>query len=303
MKTNLKQFLGEGLIKLPPKMLAEMTQFAVYWYLCALKDELEVNYEGREYSLLFQELRSAMTRYGISKLDDDDSEEAGRLKDSPRSKSKRFTIDFTDMPHDYVERVAAKANLTADELYESLEKKSLKLFVYFISPKVLGTANAHYDPTPQQIVISLDKFCKPDQKMHIKLNFKLDQYVGVVQHELTHAIQHIFLGALHDKQIESADKSEPDYSHAKYLASPIEYDPWIKSSIADVKSIIRLNPKAKPADVIAFATVSSAKAIGFEPDDLKRTRNFFATLKKKDDKRWQRASKLLMVAVTHKDKA
>ena len=121
--------------------------------------------------------------------------------------------------------------------------------------------------------------------------------------EMTQFAVYWYLCALHDKQIESADKSEPDYSHAKYLASPIEYDPWIKSSIADVKPIIRLNPKAKPADVIAFATVSSAKAIGFEPDDLKRTRNFFATLKKKDVKRWQRASKLLMVAVTHKDKA
>ena len=65
--------------------------------------------------------------------------------------------------------------------------------------------------------------------------------------EMTQFAVYWYLCALHDKQIESADKSEPD--------------------------------------------------------DLKRTRNFFATLKKKDVKRWQRASKLLMVTVTHKDKA
>lgn len=299
MKKTLKQYLQEGLIKLPPKMLEDMTQFAVYWYLCLLKDQLEEKYEGREYSLLYQELRGAMSRYGITKLNDDDSEAAGKLKDSPRSKSKRFLIDFRDMPKAYVEKVAAKVSLTLDELYETLENKNIKLFVYFTAPKVLGSANAHYDPTPQQIVISLDRFIKPDQKMHISLNFKLDRYVGVLQHELTHAIQHVLLAALHDKQTESADRDSPDYSHTKYLTSPIEYDPWIKSSIAEVKSVLRLNKKLKASSVIAYATAASSDPAGVEDDILNQTRAFFKTLKKKDPARWKNASKLLMVAVTH----
>jgi hypothetical protein len=234
---SFKEYLSEGLIKLPPNLLSELLEFVIYWYLCSIpQDEVEL-------------LR---TKHNIKPLDPSDI-------GNTRVVSTKLLIDLNDIPQEYINRILKKEGIPLQQLKDSLPKKTINVKIYF------------------------------------KANNRIPES-RLAQHELTHAIQHIFLAKLDDRQIEDSYAHESEFSKSGYLASQIEFDPWIKTCIAHIESLVDQYPDKEVNKFIRYYTLASnEKQI---PNEKKSV--FFDNLKKVDLEKWKKACKLLSDEIMHK---
>jgi hypothetical protein len=149
-----------------------------------------------------------------------------------------------------------------------------------------------------------------------RLNDKISHIDGLVDHELTHYIQFKVIGRGHEQQIQNTGRShaEPGSHQSNtdsYYSSQIEFDPQIKSAIANiVTSINRLKRKLKRDfnwHVLARVAVGElSHDEAFEQlklDDnalVVEPLHFFTTLKRVDQVKWRKAVKLFIAGIEAK---
>jgi hypothetical protein len=275
----------EGLIQLPSKLLAEISSFATYWYLCDIKNFIEEEYTGKAYSKYQQLLQTAVKRHGAQELDDDDSCSIDELVMKARPKVKKIKIDLSDMPKRYLDKLAKDHNLDIDRLYQLLRKEDLTIELYFKAPSSLKTARAQYHPVRQSITIALDRF-RDDLSLELQLTQGLDSLLGTVEHELTHAVQHMLLSKLDLNQITRSDDSKDSY-----FQSNIEFDPWVKTAVAQLKSAVRQYDASDRKLVLDYA-FGIRDTNELQQAGLKSVRKFFMALRADSELRWKKAIKL-----------
>jgi hypothetical protein len=267
---SFKEYLSEGLIKLPPNLLSELLEFGIYWYLCSIpQDEVEL-------------LR---TKHNIKPLDPSDI-------GNTRVVSTKLLIDLNDIPQEYINRILKKEGIPLQQLKDSLPKKTINVKIYFkANNRIPESRLAQYDSYTQTIEVNLVRFLN-EKNVPIALR----RLIGTHKHELTHAIQHIFLAKLDDRQIEDSYAHESEFSKSGYLASQIEFDPWIKTCIAHIESLVDQYPDKEVNKFIRYYTLASnEKQI---PNEKKSV--FFDNLKKVDLEKWKKACKLLSDEIMHK---
>lgn len=272
---KLQQLL-EGLIKLPPKLLSELLDFSVYWFLCD-------SVSKKQDPSIIDTLR---LKYGIKPLE---STDVG----NQRMVSKKLIIDLDDIPQQYINNILKKENISLQQLRSSLPKKVIEIKLYFKKPpSIPETRLAQYDSNTQTIMVNLERFIFSEKDV----SNALSRYIGTLKHELTHAIQHIFLSRLDDHQIDDFHAHEEGFSKSKYLASQIEFDPWIKTCIAHIEMMIEKYPDKGINKFIRFYTLASnEKQVPNEKQSV-----FFDNLKKVDMEKWKKACKLLSGEIMNK---
>jgi hypothetical protein len=317
---TFKQFLTEGMIKLPVKLLGKM------------ESQLE--------ETVFSYLRTRLEKAGPSEKD---TKLALKLFDEwmkdnhPKVKAKKFDLK--------TEFVSSKiGDVTIDDLPEKYKKLLDRHTTFNTKPLVLKMRfnsmidDGTYSSDKNIIELNLDRFkhfdyerlysfiqklneegLSPAKVNHCekvvreifnRLEDGYDRSLGTLHHELTHYIQYKILSRGHEKQIDNSGKSisaaETDKANEEYHSSQIEFDPWIKSIVKDIQSVYKKIKRKYPAyefrPLVDFLTGAAPRSKAnnhverFETDAFVPTKPyaFFTDLKKVDTKKWKKAIKYLM---------
>lgn len=303
MKQTFKQFLGEGIIQNPPKLLKAVTDYAVTCYLAYAKDQIETELTGKDYAEAIHALKKAAAQQKLQLPDDALSEKIGKTASKGGIEEREFKLDMSDLPSRYLEKLK-KLKIDVTKLHEY---DSMIIELDFSSAPKHRNIGAFF---PAHVMIALSfrnaGLLLPDvsfDRLMGQLHDKLPSFIGTIAHEMTHAVQFLVLKNFHASNI-SAEYDQDDLKDDapdEYYLSTVEFDPTIKSEAAYFKSVEDMSKEFGMSDYDKQAALSYfTYADGSEPSakDLERisyTRRskFFGVLKKHDQQRWRKAIKLL----------
>jgi hypothetical protein len=310
MSTKFGLFLNEGLIKLPPKLTDHMIKYFVYWYLCYVEGiaAADKSYEEDDQDMIKVAIDRMAKKYGVNPPKPTDVEKTKKT----RAVYKNFPVE--DLPPSYLERVA---KVKGTEAIEELKKAHVKFLVSFRQhPKIDMDGDAPqgiFYAEPAEIIISIPNMHVKVPKMiqllsqfnHAEAGRSIDHTLGIVEHEITHAVQAMVLHLLHPSQYDpnregrSARGLRKDQAKQdKYYTSDLEFDPWVKTSIRELKNIFSKAKATSAADkkaLFTYFTYGDVQPKGVsKADDGKQQRSaFFKALRRSDPDKWKKAVKLL----------
>ena len=310
MSTNFSLFLNEGLIKLPPKLTDQMLKHFVYWYLCYVEGQAmaDKSYNEDDQAMIKVTVDRMAKKHGVLPPKPGDVEKTKKT----RAVFKNFPVE--DLPPAYIEKVA---KVKGSEAIEELKKARVKFLVTFRKhPKIDMDGDAPqgiFYSEPAEIIISIPNMPTKVPKMielmsqfnHTEASRLVDNTLGIVEHEITHCVQSMVLFLLHpsqydpDRQGRSVRGLRKDQAKQdRYYTSDIEFDPWVKTSIRELKSVFSKNKATTPAqkkELFTRFTYGDVQPSSIsKADDGKYTRsNFFKSLRRSDPEKWKKAVKLL----------
>lgn len=300
-------FLNEGLIKLPPKLIGGVTKYFVYWYLAFLQStaEADKSHDEDDLDMIKLGVDRLAKKYGVKPPSDAD------IKKSKTTRAIYKNFDVEDIPQSYLARVA---EIHGPEAIDALKKANVKFVVAFKEhPKIDHDGDfpqGIFYPDPPEIIISIPNMNTrlPTVIKHLsQFNVaeaarRLDYTIGIVEHEVTHAVQSMVLYLLHPKQYDKVGKSAQglDSNQAKqekYYTSQLEFDPWVKTSIKELKALFgrkKVNDVASKKELFKYFTFSDVQPteVSNVKDDHVRS-DFFKALRRSDLVKWKRAIKLI----------
>lgn len=293
--TQFTRFITEGLIKLPEKTKTLIVDQYLYWMLAysakvALKDADEV-----DQMMVASVVKRLAGSLGIRVPTSADIDRA--------TKTISTKIKMDDLPEDYLRRLKSSKN--------EVKEKILTFKLLFTKDRYLGKDIGYAERVSDDeaiIVISAlnilgdtteDLLISPSTVMH---NIKMG--ISTIEHELTHVIQYLVLGVLNKKQIDDPKaikvaKSSAITKDDNYYLSQIEFDPMIKSAIAEIKAKLDLfknadeQQKREIVDTYVWGNVPSSVIKKQINNNTKKNSKFFAVLKLHDPNKWKKAVKLL----------
>lgn len=304
-------YINEGLIKLPPKLTNSLIEYFVYWYLAFLEGRAEADESLEEDD--FDTIKLALAR--LAKKHGAKPPSPGDIKKAMTNRSifKNFPVE--DLPAQYLERLTKVKGASA---LAALKDARVKFVVAFKKHPKVDMDNdfpqgIFYDSDPAEIIISIPNMpVKIPTMVQLLVDFNYNEVsrsinntIGTVEHELTHAIQSLVLSLLHQSQYDTetdgkADSNLPsnEMLKDKYFTSDLEFAPHVKASIRELNTIFDKN-KATTAQAkqelftkFTYGDASSANVAKF--DDKKFSRSpFFKSLKRSDTTKWKKAVKLL----------
>lgn len=314
MGSSFTLYLNEGLIKLPPKLNQALLDYFIYWYLAYLEGCAEKQFKGSDEDL-------DMVKLAIERLAKKHASKVPTPVDiektmKSRSVFKNFPVE--DIPPQYVERVA---KVRGQDGLEELKTSRLFFNVSFKEHPRIDMDNDSpegiFYAEPAEIIVSI-----PNMKVKVKDVLELlagfnhaeasrviNRTLGVIEHELTHAIQSMVLYLLHPSQYdpEKSGKSvrglrKNDAKQDKYFTSNIEFDPFIKIAIRELKGIFgkhkATTEKEKKELFTRFTYGDVLSKDVSKADNQKYDRSpSFKSLKRSDPVKWKKAVKLLSMEV------
>lgn len=314
MSTNFSLFLNEGLIKLPPKLTEHMLKYFVYWYLCYVEGQAaaDKSYDEDDQDMIKVAIDRMAKKHGVLPPKPADVEKTKKT----RAVFKNFPVE--DLPPTYLEKVA---KVKGPEAIEELKKSHVKFLVTFREhPKIDMDGDAPqgiFYAEPAEIIISIPNMPAKTPKMislmsqfnHTEAGRLIDNTLGIVEHEITHCVQAMVLFLLHPSQYDPDRQGKSvrglrktQAKQEKYFTSDVEFDPWVKTSIRELKSLFSKNKATTPAqkkELLVHFTYGDVQPKGVsKADDGKHTRsNFFKALRRSDPDKWKKAVKLLATEV------
>ena len=300
-------FLNEGLIKLPPKLIGDVIKYFVYWYLAFLQGTAEADSSNDEDDLDMIKLGvdRLAKKYGVKSPSD------GDIKKSMTNRAIYKNFNVEDIPLTYLNRVT---KIHGPEAIKELKKANVKFVVAFKShPKIDADGDSPqgiFHADPPEIIISIPNMNNqlPKTIEHLsRFNVAeaarhLDYTIGIIEHEVTHAVQSMVLYLLHPKQYDNVGKSAQglDGNQAKqekYFTSQLEFDPWVKTSIKELKALFgrkKASDVASKKELFKYFTFSDV-----QPTEVSNVKDghvrsdFFKALRRSDLVKWKRAIKLI----------
>jgi hypothetical protein len=299
--------IQEGLIKLPKNVKGEMIKFFVRMYLAYYQNMIEEDLVGKQYYEAKQLADETAKEYDVA-VGESDMDKVQKFSHPQILETFLLTVD--DLP--YNDKLKRLYPNFVEELKLPIKIKFMLDFSTSKNPDM-----ADFDPNDNTIRVVMNNlklmpFGTDLSILKSMLNKHLRPAIGVIEHELTHAMQHIVLERFHKSQIENAFdvlklKGMKKYNDA-YLNSQIEFDPWIKGEIAIFKSIEREMTKMskeydKKLSLEFFLAAKGEKKSDFiKPDDFDKLMftapsAFFLSLKKHNVEKWKKAVKLFYQGV------
>lgn len=297
-------FLNEGLIKLPPKLSQSLIEYFTYWYLAFLEGSAEANKS-------FDEDDREMINLAIERLAKKFNSKAPSSADIKKSMSNRAVFKnfpIEDIPVRYLEKIA---KVKGQEAIEELKKAHVKFAVSFKPhPKVTEGEEGVFYTKPAEIIIAIPNLPTSTEAMLQLLssfNYQeagriINNTFGIIEHELTHAIQSMILFLLHPKQYSNSQSPSVNKQVKgldKYFAKDIEFSAWLKTASREIKSIFEKNKADAQKDLFAKFTYSDVLSKDVTKSDNKKFERskFFKSLKRSDLEKWKKAVKLLSIEV------
>lgn len=299
-------FLNEGLIKLPPKLSQSLIEYFTYWYLAFLEGSADANKS-------FDEDDREMIKLAIERLAKKFNSKIPSSADIKKSMSNRAVFKnfpIEDIPVRYLEKIA---KVKGQEAIEELKKAHVKFAVSFKPhPKVIEGEEGVFYTKPAEIIIAIPNLPTSTESMLQLLssfNYQeagriINNTFGIIEHELTHAIQSMILFLLHPKQYSNSQSPSVNKQAKgldKYFAKDIEFSAWLKTASREIKSIFEKNKASaqEKKDLFAKFTYSDVLSKDVTKSDNKKFERskFFKSLKRSDLEKWKKAVKLLSIEV------
>ncbi len=309
--------LGEGLIQIPPKLLASAWDFV-------LAETLKRCYAGLEHVASASELHVAAAETLLDKASTNfDVEDYSSSLLHASSSTKQLPLEITER---YLERykklrgaretkALLASKITIAVVYNPAKFHGMTAKIsgtYYAEDKVVAVQPSVYELTAEG-VLEIVRNHKGLAAQNHALGLLLEQYKGTLEHELTHMIQFLVLGDLHAKQLLTHEPGEDVQSNSKeskdiYFTSPIEFDPWIKAEVTKIRALMRRQKKdsvEKRALIKKFisADLTQDQATKLEDNADPERSDFFISLRRQDLKQWKKAAKLLTSKLDEKDLA
>jgi hypothetical protein len=310
MGSSFNLYLNEGLIKLPPKLTDSILEYFVYWYLAFLEGSAEADSSLEEDDI--DMIRMALER--LAKKHGSKAPTPGDIKKAMTNRAifKNFPVE--DLPQQYLERVA---KVRGPEAMKKLKDAHVKFVVSFRKHPKVDMDNDFpqgiFYAEPAEIIVSIPNMpVKIPDVIHLLSTFNhaeisrsINNTMGIVEHELTHAVQSMVLWLLHEKQYDpnasgksAATLPKKEAKKDQYFTSDLEFAPFVKSSIRELKSIFEKNKAtteaAKKELFIKYTYSDVAEKAVNKANDKKFARSsFFKSLKRSDPDKWKKAVKLL----------
>jgi hypothetical protein len=268
---SFKEFLIEGLIKLPKKTTQEVFERVLANYLSYIK----ANADPIKQKKHLEVVNKLATYYGV-KLS------------SFIKKNFVFSVklDVSDLPASYKASHDLKDLIVVVDWEGKIGHfESEADAAWFEKQQILAF-------NPDRIIETLRPYTDPAD-----IQFAVGKFKADLDHEMTHVVQDLVLSK-HDKsQSDTNGYLDPDIDdkelRKRYYTSKIEFDPSIKSAMMEFHHDILLSKhfkdKAKLREAIdTFVGIKSPKGSSFF-----KTNELFKTLKKADHSKWKKAVKLL----------
>ena len=310
-------FLNEGLIKLPTKVSEKMIKYFVYWYLAFAEAQAEKNDELDEDDL-------DMINVCISRIAKKHGVNPPSHADVIRTTKARAifkNFEMEDLPDAYVQRVG---KVRGQEAVDALKKERVKFMVAFrkhpdidmdedqpqgiFRPSKEGQPESHIIVSIANMPTEVGAFLKLLMQFKTEeANRVINHTIGIIEHELTHAVQSMILYQLHPGQYDANGKAvrglrKDQAKKEKYHTSQVEFDPQIKGSIREIKNLFdqsKAKTKEEKREIFNRYTYSDADQKNVSrKDDKKYYRSpFFKSLRRSDPDKWKKAVKLLAQGV------
>jgi hypothetical protein len=306
MGSSFNTYLNEGLIKLPPKLSQALNDYFTYWYLAFLEGTAEADKS-------YDEDDQDMIKLAIERLAKKHNSKIPTPADVKKSMTNRAifkNFPVEDLPPQYLEKVA---KVKGQEAIEELKKAHVKFVVAFRPhPKVTDDEEGIFYSKPAEIIISIPNMPVSADKVihllslfnHAEASRSINNTLGIVEHELMHAVQSMVLFLLHRDQYSNKGSKSVNglrTQHAKqdkYFTDDIEFSPWVKTSTRELKSIFgkqKATTDQEKKDLFAKFTYSDVLGKDVSKADNKKFERspFFKSLKRSDPVKWKKAVKLL----------
>lgn len=304
-------FLNEGLIKLPTKISEKMIKYFVYWYLAYVEGVAESNKDFDEDDL--DMVKVCIAR--LAKKHNVNPPTAGDIQKTLKTRAIFKNFEMEDLPQSYVERIG---KVKGQEAVEELKKHRVKFMVAFRKHPDLDMDEDRpqgiFRPVENgddQIIISVANMpTEVDGVVNLLSQFKTEEAnrvinhtIGIIEHELTHAVQSMILYQLHPDQFDNNGKAvrglrKDQAKKEKYHTSQVEFDPQIKGAIREINNVfaqLKAKTKEEKREIFNRYTFSDAdqKNVSRKDKDKHYRSPFFKSLRRSDPDKWKKAVKLL----------
>lgn len=291
-KTSFKNHLMvEGVIQVPRVTLVKLERFFTTWFLSRL-------WSMTTDQKVHDHLTKLATDYGVTANLEATAEKAANARGAVTS------FKMSDLPSSYLSKLGPSE-------VEAIKSQPIKFTVALRKhPSVdfePGRPHGMYHggETPEIAVSAYNMQLTMDQALrHLELGRvdavrrSLNHSLGIIEHELTHAIQDLVMAKLHSKQFDQSGRSAPGLTknQAKddqYYTAPVEFDPHVKDSVREVKRLIAAGKSPKQTVINRF-TLSDIPADQLSKVNVGSDRSpFFRALKRSAPDQWKKAVKLL----------
>lgn len=294
-----KTFLIEGLIKLPPKIVAEANRFFLEKLLAYL------SYHGdKQGDELDQEFFAAMlkrfgTKYSLTQPTKAEAAKVGKSKVAQ-------TMLKLEVPESYV---ASLKRIHKGRFHK--QTFELKYIIVFAGKHQLldGDESGAFIEDPPTMLLDIKNLGLThedvSQQAYIgavkEVERRIEYALTTLEHELTHAVQFMILQQLHPMQVSGSghrDASDKGSFSEVYYTSQREFDPQLKSALKDFEHLARrkgAKTKASKLELLRKYTWDDTPKANVPnvADERKPDRSpFFQSLKRVDQPRWKKALKL-----------
>lgn len=316
---KLHELIQEGMIQLPAKLLHEAWSFV-------LSETLKQCYANLEHvsTATERQISAAETLLDKAAVGFDVEDFPTKLIHAPSS-TKILPIEIPDR---YLARykklrgeretkglLNRKVNITVVYIPAGFEEMTADtLGMYYADGSVVAVQPGACKLDAEGIIAIVSSFKTLAAQAHA-LTLRLDKYKGTLEHELTHMLQYTVFSDFHDKQLIAfePDNSVPKASQEAqdiYLTSPMEFDPWIKSELPNIRALLRrkqINGEAKRALVNKFVSADlhqgEVNSFSYTKNEDPERSDFFISLKRNNMKNWKLAVKLLTSKLDAKELA
>lgn len=280
-------YLNEGMIKLPPRLVAEATKHFNFWALAyILAHGLKRTSDRDEQQLILLAVKKVASQVGCKMPTKQDILKALGAKEL----TKRMKLG-RDVPPQYLKRIKEIFGVSGQKLLADIDVNITLVF------KRLRDSRAFWSLKEEAVFVSMpgldlgaDSFRDLANYNAAMIGRRLHVALGVIEHELTHGVQDLVLRLIHHEQSDPNHDKTPfekpanrEEKNINHHLSKIEFDPLIKSSIRAFRTMVE---KAGHKSDLAKTKELFNK---FTTDGENR---FFAALKKHDAERWKKAVKL-----------
>lgn len=262
-----------GLIKIPTTLL-DVVQTKVREKL------LSYAYHALENDSEYTDTRNLIIQY----MKDSNIEPIGLLESMSTSV---IDLDVSGLPQSYYKFASFQDGLKLD-----LDSVNTKSKAYFVPPN--------------KITVCIHDFKLMIYHKYIPHYRDIKTYFvnldATVEHELTHYIQENFLHPANRVRKKQYDSRKADFDFDAYYTSPIEFDPTIKSEIADLKQYIQHYYRNSTLEPVQSNALIGFYVGAFSKDQVYKyitpnlePSSFFLALKKKKPVAWKKAIKLFAI--------
>lgn len=284
------QQLLEGIIEVPTGAVNAVTSFALSDFLSRIMARLDsLDDEGFELESIYGRMaKELQSKYGAIKLSGTANGSSGRISIPMKSLKGGYVRNKANRNKVYT-LLLRTAQATSDEqseisaeYYRKGKGRPARLVIYMPAEKVINFYASH----PEYFDSLVDKL------------------EGVIEHELTHAIQDMAMGEMNNNvDYYNADGSIDD---DKYFTHPIEFDPHIKSEASDLiafmKQLSVIGMKLDSQTLKNIIKNYVGIKVDAAPEYAQMVSQFFVSLKKNEPVKWKKAVKYFYGLILNKIK-